>query len=40
MIIDFEGIKLQSHIAEKIKDFLDKLRTDDAFLTGTGLEHA
>ena len=29
MIIDSEGIKLQSHIAEKIKDFPDKLRTKE-----------
>ena len=29
MIIDSEGIKLQSHIAEKIKDFLDELRTKE-----------
>ena len=29
MIIDFEGIKLQSHIAEKIKDFPDELRTKE-----------
>ena len=27
MIIDSKGIKLQSHIAEKIKDFPDELRT-------------
>ena len=27
MIIDSESIKLQSHIAKKIKDFLDELRT-------------
>ena len=26
MIIDSKGIKLQSHIAEKIKDFPDELR--------------
>ena len=29
MIIDSKGIKLQSHIAEKIKDFLDELRTKE-----------
>ena len=29
MIIDFKGIKLQSHIAEKIKDFPDELRTKE-----------
>ena len=27
MIINSEGIKLQSRIAEKMKDFLDELRT-------------
>ena len=29
MIIDSKGIKLQSHIAEKIKDFPDELRTKE-----------
>ena len=29
MIIDSKNIKLQSHIAEKIKDFLDELRTKE-----------
>ena len=29
MIIDSKSIKLQSHIAEKIKDFLDELRTKE-----------
>ena len=29
MIIDPKGIKLQSHIAEKIKDFPDELRTKE-----------
>ena len=29
MIIDFKGIKLQSHIAQKIKDFPDELRTKE-----------
>ena len=29
MIIDSKAIKLQSHIAEKIKDFLDELRTKE-----------
>ena len=29
MIIDSEDIKLQSHIAKKIKDFLDELRTKE-----------
>ena len=29
MIIDSEGIKLQSHITEKIKDFPNELRTKE-----------
>ena len=29
MIIDYKGIKLQSHIAEKRKDFPDELRTKE-----------
>ena len=29
MIIDSKGIQLQSHIAKKIKDFLDELRTKE-----------
>ena len=29
MIIDSEGIRLQSHIYEKIKDFPDELRTKE-----------
>ena len=29
MIIDSKGIKLQSHIVEKIKDFPDELRTKE-----------
>ena len=29
MIIDSKGIKLQSHIAKKIKDFIDELRTKE-----------
>ena len=29
MIIDTKGIKLQPHIAEKIKGFLDELRTKE-----------
>ena len=29
MIIDSKGIKLQSHITEKIKDFFDELRTKE-----------
>ena len=29
MIIDSKGIKLQSHISEKIKDFPDELRTKE-----------
>ena len=29
MIIDFEGIKLQSYIAKKMKDFSDELRTKE-----------
>ena len=29
MIIDIKGIRLQSHIFEKIKDFLDELRTKE-----------
>ena len=29
MIIDTKGIKLQPHIYEKIKDFLDELRTKE-----------
>ena len=29
MIIDSKGIKLQSHITEIIKDFLDELRTKE-----------
>ena len=29
MIIDTKTIRLQSHIFEKIKDFLDKLRTKE-----------
>ena len=36
MIIDSEGIKLQSHIAEKIKDFLDELRTKEMILIFLG----
>ena len=29
MIIYYEGIRLQSHISEKIKDFPDELRTKE-----------
>ena len=29
MVIDSKGVRLQSHIYEKIKDFLDELRTNE-----------
>ena len=39
MIIDSKGIRLQSHIVEKIKDFLDELRTKEMIQKILGLNY-
>ena len=36
MIIDFEEIRLQSHISEKIKDFPEELRTKEMIQKNLG----
>ena len=39
MIIDSEGIRLQSHISKKIKDFPDKFKTKEMIQKNLGCLH-